>query len=229
MRNIRKNSSYKSEKLTIVRDIVYKMLNGYSDLRIEMQPVRMRITDSFGNDLNVTQMSGGCKAVFALVSDIVSRLALANPNISNPLLNEAVVLIDELDLHIHPKWQKTIVSDLKNIFLNIQFIITTHSPVIIQSLDATEVINLEKVESYAGNYKGWSIDEIQEFEMGVEKKSPEYLELLKEFEKSIGNNEVEKAKELYRKLDQMLYPSSEVKKILRLDMTSLGVSLDDKT
>jgi predicted ATP-binding protein involved in virulence len=82
-----------------------------------------------------------------------------------------VVMIDELDLHLHPNWQRHVVSDLKNAFPNIQFVATTHSPFIVQSLAKDELINLdlesgeEGLESDPTNY---GIEDVAEIEMGVE-------------------------------------------------------------
>lgn len=227
LRMHRSKKDYSSFKLNAVRNAISIVLNGYSNLRIEVLPSRMVMDDINGNEFNVMHLSGGYKAIFSLVCDIASRLALAYPNRENPLTGEAVILIDELDLHLHPKWQKTIADDLKRTFPNCQFIVTTHSPFIIQSLSADEVINLEKPRDYRGNYKGWSIDEIQEYEMGVQMKSPDYLDKLKEFENAVDSNDVGKAKSLYGSLDNMLYPGSEIKKILRLDMASIGDSEND--
>lgn len=78
-----------------------------------------------------------------VVADIAKRLSIANPDSSDPLKEEAVILIDELDLHLHPKWQKEIAGDLKRTFPNCQFMISTHSPFIIQSLDAEEVFDVK--------------------------------------------------------------------------------------
>ncbi len=228
LRNLRKNPQHISKQLKLVREVVSLMLNGYFDLRTEIQPVRMLITDGQGNDFDVTQLSGGYKAIFSLVTDIASRLALANPKSANPLLSEGIILIDEIDLHLHPKWQKTIVNDLKRTFPNCQFIVTTHSPFIIQSLDANEIINLEKQSEYSGKYNGWSIDEIQEYEMGVAKKTPDYIDVLKEFEDAIDSNNFKRAKELFMNLNNMLHPQSEIKKLLRLDIASLGDNENDK-
>lgn len=227
LRMQRTNKEYKSIKLNAVRNAITSVLSGYDNLRIEVQPSRMVMDDINGNELNVMQLSGGYKAVFSLVCDIASRLALAYPTRNNSLNGEALILIDEIDLHLHPKWQKTIVDDLKRTFPNCQFVVTTHSPFIIQSLNADEVINLDKPRDYSGNYKGWSIDEIQEYEMGVQKKSPDYLDKLKKFENAVDTNDYGKAKALFVSLDNMLYPGSEIKKILRLDMASIGDSEND--
>ena len=159
LRGLRENPEYKNPKLNCVREALERMIKGYSNLRIELAPSRMVMTNSEGIDLEIDQLSGGYKAVLSVIADIAKRLSIANPESSNPLEEEAVILIDELDLHLHPKWQKEIVADLKRTFPNCQFIISTHSPFIIQSLDADELFDIKSM-SFAeekGNYKGWSI------------------------------------------------------------------------
>lgn len=93
-------------------------------------------------------LSDGYRNMIAMIADIAHRAARLNPHLGKQaaLHTEGVVLIDELDLHLHPKWQRQVVSDLQRAFPNIQFIATTHSPFIIQSLDSGEVIDLQEAE-----------------------------------------------------------------------------------
>ena len=133
--------------------------------------------------MNVSNEKLKYKAVLSVIADIAKRLSMANPDSLNPLEEEAVILIDELDLHLHPKWQKEIVADLKRTFPNSQFIVSTHSPFIVQSLDADELFDI-KIMQYAeeeGNYRGWSIEAIQEHKIGVEPKTTIFNQYLEEF------------------------------------------------
>lgn len=82
-------------------------------------------------NLDVLQLSDGEKCTLALFGDIARRLAIANPSLDDPLQGDGVVLIDELELHMHTSWQRKVISMLKKTFPNIQFIITTHSPQIL--------------------------------------------------------------------------------------------------
>lgn len=72
-----------------------------------------------------------------LFGDLSRRLALANPQLENPCEGEGVVLIDEIDLHLHPSWQRQIVPALKRTFPHVQFIITTNSPQVLGEIDDT--------------------------------------------------------------------------------------------
>ena len=143
LRELRKNPQYKNPKLNCVRTAIGAMIKGYTNLRIELEPSRLLLTNEDGIDLRIDQLSGGCRAVLSVSADIAKRLSIANPDSLDPLKEEAVILIDELDLHLHPKWQKEIAGNLKRTFPNCQFIISTHSPLIIQSLDAEEVFDVK--------------------------------------------------------------------------------------
>src|SRR5690606_19957875 len=90
--------------------------------------------------LNINQLSDGERGVLALVMDIARRLYQANPGLNDPLKEgEAVILIDELDLHLHPKWQRSIVENLIRVFPNCQFIASTHSPQIIGEVEPKSI------------------------------------------------------------------------------------------
>ena len=88
----------------------------------------------------LSQLSDGERGVIALVFDIARRLSQANPLSSDALAEgNGVVLIDELDLHLHPRWQRNIIENLSNTFPNLQFIATTHSPQIIPAIEPERI------------------------------------------------------------------------------------------
>ena len=226
LRGLREDKNYNNPRLDCVRTAVERMIKGYSNLRIELNPSRMLLTNDKGIDLEIDQLSGGYKAVLSVVADIAKRLSIANPYAENPLEEEAVILIDELDLHLHPKWQKTIVDDLKRTFPNCQFIISTHSPFIIQALSANELYDISTMQ-YAGeqgNYNGWSIDAIQEQKMGVEKKTAVYNEVIRDFSDAVDAEKYDTARELYNKLLKMVQPDSHERRIIDLDMEMITVN-----
>lgn len=87
--------------------------------------------------LDIRQFSEGEKLLFSLVTDLAQRLVIANPNtqtLESPLHGEGIVLIDEIELHLHPTWQREAIKNLTKVFPNIQFIITTHSPQVISEV-----------------------------------------------------------------------------------------------
>lgn len=106
-----------------------------------------------GELLSLQSMGDGYKRIFDLVTDIAYRIVVLNKN-QNYRLVPGVVLIDEIDLHIHPSWQKKVVGVLLDIFPNIQFIATSHSPFIIQSISEGSFINLDAENEIENVYIG---------------------------------------------------------------------------
>ncbi|MGB3106976.1 AAA family ATPase [Sphingobacterium siyangense] len=113
-------------------------------------------------------MSDGVKRMLGIVTDIAYRCAILNGFLGRNAVKEShgIVMIDELDMHLHPNWQRFVVNDLKKAFPNIQFVVTTHSPFIVQSLESDELINLDFVMDIPPNEL--KIDEVATEVMGVE-------------------------------------------------------------
>lgn len=99
-----------------------------------------------GKQLFLGQLSDGERGLIALVFDLTRRLAIANPNLENPIAEgEALVLIDEIELHLHPKWQREVLQRLRDTFKACQFVVTTHSPLVLGEVPASCVRFLEIV------------------------------------------------------------------------------------
>ena len=94
--------------------------------------------DKNGQTLDVAQLSQGEKSLMTLVGDIARRLAMMNPGLENPLLGDGIVLIDEVDMHLHPTWQRTLIKQLTTTFPKCQFVLTTYSPLVIS--DSKDVL-----------------------------------------------------------------------------------------
>ena len=118
-------------QLTAVRSAVEQFMPEFGNLRVQRNPRLHMAIDKAGKTLSVSQLSQGEKSLMALVGDIARRLAIMNPSLEKPLLGYGVVLIDEVDLHLHPQWQRRLIRQLTETFPNCQFILTTHSPLVI--------------------------------------------------------------------------------------------------
>lgn len=114
---------YRDVELEAVREAIYSLIPEFSNLRVRRSPVRMTL-EKEGEELIVNQLSDGEKCLLAMVGDLARRLAIANPGLSDPLQGKGVVLIDEIELHLHPKWQREIIPALTRSFPNCQFIVT---------------------------------------------------------------------------------------------------------
>lgn len=126
-RRVRHNPEYRDRELEAVRTAIETFMDGFSDLQIQRSPLRMVIWKG-ESCFSVGQLSDGEKCLLALVGEIARRLAMANPAETTPLRGAGIILIDEVDLHLHPAWQRMIVPRLEKTFPNCQLILTTHSP-----------------------------------------------------------------------------------------------------
>lgn len=157
-------------------------LHGFSDLRIEEGPLRMSVLKR-DSRFSLSQLSDGERAFIAIIGDMVRRLSLANPELENPLHGYGIVLIDELELHLHPTWQREIVDSLRSTFPNIQFIATTHSPFVVQTLRDGELRLLDN--RVLGDYASKGLEEVaaKAFvdEPNVVPRYAEMLEVAKEY------------------------------------------------
>lgn len=144
-KNELRNFDYKDPLLSAVRTAIYKCMVGYDNLHIQRTPQLMLIRKN-GVELPVNTLSDGEKCLFSMVGDLARRLSIAAPNLSDPLQGSGIVLIDEIDLHLHPSWQRKIVKQLKDTFPNCQFIITSHSPQVLGELPASDIVVLNNGE-----------------------------------------------------------------------------------
>ena len=142
--------NYKSPVLNAVRRALSEIVTSYRNPRIETRPLRFIMDrvdqDGSTHELRIEQLSEGYKIVIAMVADLAARMAEANPDMDNPLNSTVIVLVDEVGLHLHPRWQRDILSQLTKVFPNIQFVVSTHSPVIVVgAAEIAQVINLNKI------------------------------------------------------------------------------------
>ena len=127
------NQQYHDESLDAIRECLVEVFPGYKNLRIEDRPTRF-VIEKGGKDVNFELLSDGEKCYITLVLDIARRLSMQNSG-KRPILNgEQVVLIDELDLHLHPSWQLHVISNLVRKFPGCQFFVTSHSSLVLSSL-----------------------------------------------------------------------------------------------
>ena len=145
----RRDFGYQLRDLSSVRHAISSMLGDVSEPHMEMDPPRFMVTIKTGGKsekLALDQLSGGYRAVLALAADLAWRMAQGNPHLDNPLESEAIVLIDEVDLHLHPSWQQRILDDLTRTFPNAQFIVSTHSPQVLTTAKPEHIVELCREE-----------------------------------------------------------------------------------
>ncbi len=191
-------------ELTAVRRAIAGMLPGFENLRVKRSPLRMLINKG-GLELQVDRLSDGEKSTLALAGDLARRLATANPGRENALEGDAVVLIDELELHLHPAWQREAVKRLSTTFPNCQFIVSTHSPQVLSEVNAEGIFLLRGGEILRTDQsRGRSSNLILEELMGVPARPDWAREEIDRLYEAIDDEEFEAARDLLVKLEKKL-------------------------
>ena len=127
--NVSTEDSHSKVRTEALQKAVRRFLPYCRNLRATGMDNPTLTVEKYGNTFDISQLSHGERSVLVLVLDIARRLSLANPADKDPIRSgEGIVLIDEIDLHLHPKWQRKVAKNLCNTFPKCQFIATTHSP-----------------------------------------------------------------------------------------------------
>lgn len=153
-------------------------------------------------------LSDGVRSILSLVMEIAFRTCLLNPHLQSnaPIETKGIVLIDEIDLHLHPEWQMHILSDLQRAFPNIQFVVTTHAPLVIGSVREGKIYSISSNQIFDfplqnGRDANYILNEMGSTEMDVEIKNMiDHYHLL--IEKGQGKND--EALYLRTKLENIL-------------------------
>lgn len=188
---------YRNPSLERVRTVVSDMVDGVEDLHVRRNPTRMTAVKD-GKELRVDLLSDGEKCTLALFGDLVKRLALANPGLENPLEGEGIVLIDEVELHLHPSWQRRILGKLRKHFPNIQFIVSTHSPQVLG--EASDEYNIFLIDSSMQEVKRvtrldvYDSNRILEEYMGTASRNPIVSSVLQEIFHMVDGGDFDRAK-----------------------------------
>ena len=182
--------------LSALRQAAKRFLPDCESLRAETSPKPRLVVQKQRITLDVRQLSDGERGLLALVLDLARRLSQANPLLADPVKEgQAIVLIDELDLHLHPKWQRTIVEGLTRTFPNCQFIGTTHSPQIVAAVEPEQVLLLtEKGVNSPERTFGMDSNWILRHLMEADDRPVEAVRAISKVEKRIKEGDFEKAR-----------------------------------
>jgi predicted ATP-binding protein involved in virulence len=157
-------------------------------------------------ELDVRQLSDGERGVLGVALDLARRLSQLNPESNDPLRDgQAVVLIDEIDLHLHPKWQRQILRNLETTFPRCQFIATTHSPQVIGEIPSDRIQIITNGEVYSPTHSfGVDSSRVLEEIMDAPPRSPEVQDLLDRLSRTVADEELEGASALVEELASKL-------------------------
>jgi predicted ATP-binding protein involved in virulence len=195
---------------------------------VKLSP-RIVIQTSSG-DLTLDQLSDGEQRLFTLFADIARALSSSSPL---PLCElEAIVLIDEIDVHLHPKWQRAVAPALEGLFPNCQFIATTHSPFVIQSVSLEKVQEVTKSGGRAFFDHVRTIDDIAEEIQGIEmpqrsKRAEELSETAERYfsllrQENASSNALQTAEAAYRKASEPFASNPALDALLRVEQAQFS-------
>ncbi|WP_414692148.1 AAA family ATPase [Pectobacterium polaris] len=155
---LRKRDELKDHKFIhpakrLVSETVYQIVDRATSLEFDKNSndvvVHWKNEKNESVKLTLEQLSEGYRNMVALTIDLVRRAYLLNPTSSSPLAVNGIVLIDEIELHLHPRWQQKILNDLTHLFKRIQFIVTTHSPQVLTTVkaDSIRIVSADAIEA----------------------------------------------------------------------------------
>ena len=175
-------------------------------------------------------LSSGFKSCLFIIWGIIREIQIRFPDIDAKKFN-GIIIIDEIELHLHPEWQNKICNVLKRAFPNTQFIVTTHSPHVIQTAEHNQVIALEGIngilnkkdlESARNGFSGWSIEEILTDVMGMSDLRTDWFKsTLSKFNSALDEENFKNAKIIFEELERKLHPQSTELALFRFQLKAL--------
>lgn len=178
-------------------------------------------------------LSSGFKSVFSILFGIIKELEYRFQE-SKIIAKDftGIILIDELELHLHPEWQERIINILTEVFPKVQFFVSTHSAHIIQNAEPKQIIALNfsnenkvyqrELPSSKYGFKGWTIEEVLRDVMGMQSlRTDLFTSIIESFGKAIDSENIEQAEIIYQQIDDLLHPQNELRKLLKFQLIGI--------
>lgn len=192
----------------------FKRINGCSRAEVSFDLDTHRIMLEFADEtgkssrLSLNEMSDGYKNTLSMIGDLAYRMAVLNPQLGQEVLEKTpgIVLIDEVDLHLHPEWQQTILEDLQTVFPQVQFLVTSHAPAVIHSVKRENIRILDRGQIFipVEQTYGRDANSILREVMQVGERPAEVRQLLAGFYQAIDREEIQKAEELLGQVENIV-------------------------
>lgn len=211
------------ELLVVYRamQMCYERITGHQGVAFDYNLDTNEIECSYNNEdglrmsIPLSQMSDGYKSTISLIADIAYRMAVLNPQMGIDVIEktDGVILIDEVDLHLHPAWQHRILGDLQEIFPRVQFIVTTHAPAVISSAKSENLMILKDYEVLDASVEiyGNDVNSILKDIMGAPDRNPAISKLFSRFYSLLNDGKYDMAEKILDEIDgQRDYHDKEV-------------------
>lgn len=202
------------EAVYAAMEACYKRLTGNPEVKIQYKISTRQLEVAYKEPtgdwmcIPISQLSDGYKCTISLVADIAYRMAVLNPHLLGNVCTETdgIVLIDEVDLHLHPAWQQRILGDLMAIFPKVQFIVTTHAPAVISTVKSENMLLLDNGEAYepSGEVHGKDTNTIISSVMGASQRPVEIQNKFAAFYRFIDNKEADQAEKELTELENLI-------------------------
>ena len=210
----------------------YHLMTGSDDAKIQYNMGTTELDISYIDEtgkrmrIPISQLSDGYKGTISLVADIAYRMAVLNPQCLGNVCDETdgIILIDEVDLHLHPAWQQRILGDLTSIFPKVQFIVTTHAPEVINSVQRENVIVIENNQAVSAPAETYGKDAngILRCIMRVKERPQIIIEKFELFYHLLDEKNFTMAEEILDDLENMVGEDPELSAMrVQLDMEQL--------
>ena len=233
-----KSDSEKSQKRLdkmheLLKSELFPEIKGFKFGRYELENDQVSVRfETIDGDMRFDELGFGYQTTLTWLADFCKRMFELYPDAENPLQEEAVVLVDEIDLHLHPKWQRDLVPTLSKIFPNVQFIVTTHSPHVLQSMEDVNLYVLRR-DAESGevafkhcprsDFRGWTVEDILSETMGLNEKihSDYYNQQVEDFNEALDEDNLQRAEKAYEELDRLMNVKDPLRRMFELQLGQL--------
>lgn len=167
-------------------------------------------------EMPISKLSAGYQSLLWMIMDLAYRVCMLNPELQDRSQITGVVLIDEIDLHLHPKWQWKVIDALRETFENVQFIIATHSPIVISSSKEANLLLLNKDQeiTYLPDCYGYEVEDVLRYRQESVSRPKNVKKLVDQIDDAVEDIDFKRAEEMLKKLKDILgEDNSEYKKM----------------
>ena len=201
---------FRDPQLEAIRTLL-RRIEGFQEIfySASLRPQGLYFKKSNGANVHVSKLSSGERSYIILLADLARRLQLSAPEKDLSSIT-GIVLIDEIELNLHPAWQSEIIQTIQDIFTSCQFIITTHSPQVVSAIESANVRIVRRTNDDEVTFdiplstRGRSSNYLLEGVFDASERLPEVDALIYDFNNSIEREDLEQAEGLFKKIQMIV-------------------------